>query len=472
MFELIKQQSLHSSRRLTRILIVSGVFFLSSIIGLFFQTNYLILPFLLTVAFGGFIILARYPAFGPLVLIIVGLLVNFEIGTGTKTRINLVIILLPIFIGIWLIDMLVRKGKVHFTPSRTNPPIIAMAVVSLLAFGIGQLTWFLYSKHAPILSQIGGLAIFLLSFGAFIYVTNVIKNIKWLRRLTWLFIIVGSIIILSRIIPVIGPPVRKILPSGITGSLFWIWIIAIAYSQLIRNRDLTVPMKLLLAGLIVITLYEALILAYNWKSGWIPALAAIGIITWIRFPKIRIPLVIGGAIVAWLMSAELIQSDQYSYVTRIEAWKIMMNEIVNVNPLLGLGPANYRFYTPLFPIMGYYVEFNSHNNYIDILAQIGVLGLLFFLWFAWEIFRTGWGLLGKKLDNFSQAYVIGALGGLVGMLVAGMLGDWVLPFVYNVGLRGFRTSVLGWIFLGGLVVIEHLVANEKMNALKDTDNPG
>jgi hypothetical protein len=53
------------------------------------------------------------------------------------------------------------------------------------------------------------------------------------------------------------------------------------------------------------------------------------------------------------------------------------------------------------------------------------------------------------------------------MLIAGMLGDWVLPFVYNVGLRGFRTSVLGWIFLGGIVVIEQLVSNGKIGAQKD-----
>jgi O-antigen ligase len=191
------------------------------------------------------------------------------------------------------------------------------------------------------------------------------------------------------------------------------------------------------------------------------------VIIWIRFPRLRIILALGGVYAIYSMSGELIQSDQYSYITRVEAWKIMLNEIVRVNPLLGFGPANYRFYTPLFPIMGYYVEFNSHNNYIDLLAQVGILGLLSYLWFALEIFRAGWGLLKKKLDYFSQAYVTGALGGLVGMLIAGMLGDWVLPFVYNVGMQGFRTSVLGWIFLGGVVVIEQLVANGKLGTSKD-----
>ena len=74
-------------------------------------------------------------------------------------------------------------------------------------------------------------------------------------------------------------------------------------------------------------------------------------------------------------------------------------------------------------------------------------------------------LRNKATDGFSQAYVIGVLGGLAGTLVAGMLGDWVIPFVYNVGVRGFRTSVIAWIFLGGLVVIEQIYSNKNQAIL-------
>jgi hypothetical protein len=47
------------------------------------------------------------------------------------------------------------------------------------------------------------------------------------------------------------------------------------------------------------------------------------------------------------------------------------------------------------------------------------------------------------------------------MLVSGMFGDWLIPFVYNIGLNGFRASVFGWLFLGGLVVIERLADQQK-----------
>src|SRR5205823_6261109 len=98
--------------------------------------------------------------------------------------------------------------------------------------------------------------------------------------------------------------------------------------------------------------------------------------------------------------------------------------------------SNYYWYTPLFPIMGYAVRFNSHNNYVDIVAQTGLVGLACLAWLAWAVGRVGWQLRTRVPEGFAQAYVYGALGGLAGTLVAGTLGDWVLPLVYNIGLTG------------------------------------
>ena len=56
----------------------------------------------------------------------------------------------------------------------------------------------------------------------------------------------------------------------------------------------------------------------------------------------------------------------------------------------------------------------------------------------------------------------GALGGLGGTLVAAVLVDWVLPFVYNIGMTGFRSSILAWVFLGGLVSIEQILRRENL----------
>lgn len=458
---------LKNQRRLIQLFIVSAVLFLSASITVFLPSKYFMMVLLLVGAIGAVIIYLKYPPLGLIVLMLGAFLLSYELGTGSQTGLNIAILLLPVLIGVWFIDKFVRQRDTRIFLSRTYPPLAGFVIICIMAFAVGQLPFFVFAEQAPILSQIGGLAMFLLSAGAYVLTANIIPDLKWLKILTLTFIFMVSVYLVLRFVLQMNRSLNGWMPRGATDSVLWIWIATIGFSQFLINRDLRMIWRAALLGIVGLSLYLAIFREFGWKSGWIPPLAAIGVIIWIRFPRLRIILTIGGAYAIYSVSAELIQSDQYSYITRIEAWRIILNEIFVANPLLGLGPANYHFYTPLFPIMGYYVEFNSHNNYVDMLAQIGVLGLAFYLWFVWEIFRVGWGLLKRHLDYFSQAYVTGALGGLVGMLVAGMLGDWVIPFVYNVGMRGFRVSVLGWIFLGGVVVIEQLVSNGKIGTQND-----
>ena len=170
-------------------------------------------------------------------------------------------------------------------------------------------------------------------------------------------------------------------------------------------------------------------------------------------------MLIFGLITLPFVVSSLLATEEYSYSTRVEAWMLII-DMVDVNPILGLGPANYYWYTPLFPIRGYAVQFNSHNQFIDLYAQIGIAGLAVFMWFLAEIAALGLRLRNQVEEGFTKAYVYGAIAGLVGTIAACMLGDWFLPFVYNVGYTGFQGAVFGWLFLGGLVVIEQ-IANRK-----------
>ena len=101
----------------------------------------------------------------------------------------------------------------------------------------------------------------------------------------------------------------------------------------------------------------------------------------------------------------------------------------------------------------------SHNNYVDLIAQTGILGLSLFLWFAGTMLHTSWRFYQNLSDEFSQGYTASVLGGLVGTIVSGMLGDWFLPFVYNIGFAGLRSSILFWIFTGGLLALKSQFVN-------------
>jgi hypothetical protein len=402
----------------------------------------------------------RWPSLGITAAAVGGLVISYLGPSG----LNVTMILVALLLGLWLLDMMTRQLQIQLAPSRTIWPLLALLVVAAISFGWGQLPWLSFALHAPLGAQLGGLSIIMLSAGTFLLAANQILDLRGLRWITWAFLAVGTVSLLTRsVLPVLGLPTRELLPAA--GTIFYIWMVALAFSQALLNEDLHPGWRLALGGLVLVTLYILFFLKFADKSGWLSAFACIAVIitarSW-RAGLVLAPVAVLSALYLW---TGLVATDEYSISTRFDAWLIMA-QIIKVSPLLGLGFANYYWYTPLFPIRGYAVSFNSHNNYVDIVAQTGLIGLGCFLWLMWEIGRLGWGLRKQAPAGFAQAYVYGALGGLAGMVVAGMLGDWVLPFFYNLGLNGFRSSMLGWLFLGGLVSIEQMVVSQNFMAVR------
>jgi O-antigen ligase len=309
-------------------------------------------------------------------------------------------------------------------------------------------------------AQVGGLSVFLLSGGLFLFVGHNVQSLRQLQSLIWVFIVVGAfqvgLMVFDKDFSLSSLAVTNV---GTVGSLFWVWLVAVSFSQALVNDDLPRLARFAAFGVGVFALAWTIRLAQTWVSGWLPSLVALGVVILIRFPRITagagLLLAAPALAVAGRAADAVLSAESYSWDTRLEAWRVMFKVIAN-NPLLGFGPANYHFYTPLFPFLGYPAMFNSHNNYIDLLAQTGVIGLLAFCWFAIEALRLAWNLFAHATDGFVRAYVAGAFGGIVASLLAGVLADWVVPFTYNIGLKGFRSSLLFWFFVGGLLALKRM----------------
>ena len=463
-------ERIFSSSGSWRVLIPPVVLFVAAALA-FNASNRLIMAAIgACLGLGGLIVLLRYQSIGIVLLIVASMFVPFSINTGTNTSIHATILLLGLLVAAWIIDMVAIKKEIRLVRSSTTMPLLAFIVVSCIGFISGQINWFTGVEGAPLTAQIGGLSIYLLSAFGFILVAHVIKEPRYLALMTWIFLGLAGFYILVRISPrSIESVLRNMFPMGSDASLFWVWSLALAGAQLFFNKRLPNLTRVMLGVLVAGIIYVGLVENYDWKSGWMPALLGLMVVIWVGAPRFRVLAVLGSLLVILVnftsVSALLTGQEEYSLSTRTEAWRIVF-EIAKVNPITGLGFANYYWYTPLYVIMGYRVSFNSHNNYLDLLAQTGILGLGAFLWFAASIGILGWRLLKQVPDGFHKAYIIGALGGLVGTLAAGMLGDWFLPFVYNVGLVGFRSSVFAWLFLGGLVVYEQL-ARQARSGVKD-----
>jgi O-antigen ligase len=166
----------------------------------------------------------------------------------------------------------------------------------------------------------------------------------------------------------------------------------------------------------------------------------------------------------WSPAADpLMATESYSLETRIAAAE-SMRDLIAHSPLIGFGPSNYHFYTPLFPILGYRVMFASHNNYIDVAAQAGIVGLAAFIVVLIAVLWTTTNLARRFSAGFEKAYLMGAMGGVIATACSGMLGDWIIPFVYNVGVSGFRSSMFFWLFAGGVLAIDRMVREQQWRA--------
>lgn len=401
----------------------------------------------------------RWPWVGLVTLVVAGLSIPFSLSTGTQTDLNVAILLTGLLSALLFLEIFGLRRQT-FVRSSAIWPLLALCGATLLAFVAGLQPWHLFAGNAPLASQLGGVTVFLLSAAAFLLAAHQLKTLAQLRILMWVFLGLAALYIAARLLSFSTPFYWPGAPLGAAYSLLWVWVVASALSQALFNRSLLLGARLALLALALATLAVAWFQGQSWVSGWLPSLLAGLVVVWLR--SWRVGFVLTAASLAYLnwsqpeLLSGLVDSDAYSIATRNVARDILMQDVFPLSPILGLGPANYYWYTPVFPILGYAVRFNSHNNYVDILLQIGSLGMLCFGWFILSIGWLGWKLRGAVKEDFARAFVNGALAGLAGTLVAAWLGDWFLPFVYNIGLTGFRSSVLAWLFLGALVAVEQM----------------
>ncbi len=440
-----------------RAAIVVGVLALSAIIAFTVPSGRTALALLaLAPAALAVLLLAKRLPLGMLAIVAAGLIVPIGLGTGTNTELNPVILLIPLLGGLWLVNAIVSKEGIHLPNHLAVQLLLAFCAAVTLSFVVGQLPWF-DIPTASTAVQLGGLAVFFLSAAAFLLAALLLDE-TWLRRLVYLFLGIAALYLVARLIPVVGPVILRLFDEGAQGSVFWTWTVALSGGLFLFDAALGAKQRVALGGLVILAFIVAFGTASEWASGWAPAAIALATLIWLRYPRWGWLPVAGIALLTLVRFESIfaLSTGAESWFARRQAWQIVL-DTSSANPILGLGPANYYNYVQQASISGWggdwNVRFSSHNNYIDLIAQSGILGLLLFAGFAIIMARTGLRTMRSEQPGFNRAYAAACVAGLVGTLASGMLGDWFLPFPYNVGLAGMRASILFWIFLGGLLAL-------------------
>jgi len=186
------------------------------------------------------------------------------------------------------------------------------------------------------------------------------------------------------------------------------------------------------------------------------------------------PLNKSGTIISKIKSrisvSQLTQSS--SIKSRIAIWKFT-TLMIKDNPLLGSGIGTYKYnslrYQARFLEQGqnrsiypYVFATKTHNEYLQLWAELGIVGLGIFIWLIISYFNYGIKILKKIKGHYKQGILIGLMGAIVVVLVDGIFGFPLhLP----------ATLVLFWLSIGLTIVLgRNESCPNKENVVQKYDN--
>lgn len=101
---------------------------------------------------------------------------------------------------------------------------------------------------------------------------------------------------------------------------------------------------------------------------------------------------------------------------RTQIWSVTL-KVIKSNPIIGAGLGAYGVaYTPFDPNSGLNRPEQAHNDYLQVLADAGIVGALLGLFFIIALFRTGFQRK-RSQDIFRRGVAMGALSGCFAVLV-------------------------------------------------------
>jgi hypothetical protein len=430
-------------------------------------------PLMLLAVAGGALVLLKRPDYGPVLLVVSAVAIPMAFGTGSEVALNTATLLVPALGVLWLAHGLLRR-RLAWTASPADRPWLLFLAAGLLSLGIGRATWdpAVPVKSSFIIVQLAQWAIFAFAALAYWLPGMLLRGTRDLQRMTWALLWVGGGLAIMRLIPGVAALVGRFTTIVYIRAPFLVLITALAGGQLLFNPNLSTPRRLyllvLLGAMIYVSTFQGRLSISDWAGVWV----VLAVLVWERFPRLRW-LALTALLV--LLAVGILFPSLYAFAGGDLRWTesgasrvLLIGRVVEVttsNPLTGLGPAAYRAYAALEPLpyrtaLWFHPQISSHNNYVDVYAQFGLLGLGLFSWLAAMLWRHTTVVARAQNGGFQKGYARGMLAAWIGSLVIMALADWMFPFVYNIGYEGFQASILVWLFPGGLTVLQRSAGEE------------
>ncbi|NJN98097.1 MAG: hypothetical protein HC875_30450 [Anaerolineales bacterium] len=214
-----------------------------------------------------------------------GLVNFFALPTGTESRIVISMVLSIALLARWFVPMILVDKHIQIKPSPINRPLLLFAAANIASYLWGNafrdpllVSW----RSFPIV-QIASLIVNILLPMLVLLVYNKLNEGKWLKWLTWLMLGMGALYLVAYFF---APFLLNYILSNGSSGLFPLWVMVLALSLALYDEKLPLWLRGLLLILVLGFFYRTFFLGRLWLSGWIPALGACTVVTFLRSKKL------------------------------------------------------------------------------------------------------------------------------------------------------------------------------------------
>jgi hypothetical protein len=439
--------------------IISGVLILSVAVGYIASTRRVEYALVLaSVPLAGLIVwnLQYRLHLAAIILMASAAFTNFYLSTGTESVIVDGLALTSLFVAIWIIRSLIINKRIELTPYPVNRPLLGFifTVPISIVWSIAFRDPFVNTWDTFIFVQIATGIVMIMLPASFLIIGNFVRDIKTLKIIVGMLIVAGFLGLLWD---------HRISPMYVnTNGLFTMWVVGVSIGMAIYNRRMPVVLRGLLLLLGGVWIYYRFGQNISWMAGWLPSFSLLCVLLFMRSKKLIIILFLVLLVLLTInfefYMSEFEREKAESGNTRLAAWSLNWS-ITSQHILFGTGPGGYAAY-----LMSYYPRHGmaTHSNYIDLIAQLGIVGLAFYLWFFARLALMGYKLC-KRLRgrfDFTEALANIAFAGTLGCIVSMAFGDWLIPFPYTQSIGSFDYINYSWILMGSILVLDRLTRND------------
>lgn len=197
-----------------------------------------------------------------------------------------------------------------------------------------------------------------------------------------------------------------------------------------RNKEFTVSGRII-SGIGSLASIVCVVLTWS-RGGWLGMIAAIIVFLLINYKHtFKYFLVLGLSSPVWIAAlpdsvirrftsiGSLADSSTYY---RLFTWKGSLKMLAEYYPGgIGVGESAFAQIYPLYSYIGTETTVHSHNLYLELALELGVIGLVVFAFIMFMVVQRGFGCIKYNSENrLTVAFVSAALSGLVAAFVHGM----------------------------------------------------